>query len=379
MYIDFENLDYINFMRTRELQLPKRWYGGDFEVALANHFEFYLTQMRAKLTNTEIVSIRKLCDDLIAVLKTYHSGYPAKAFKKFNDVMSTLMKAPLKIYDKNWPQGEFTPTKDPLKLYRIRNIQNNSILTRRDIFHVPYKFRSKINTSRYSIAGFPCLYLATDLELCCEETKVSNFDDLRIASRYQLNRELDVNVMQINVIEMGVKPIYFFDYMVFQMTDTQRDYDGMSDADIEGVRNKDSYMRKSFNDLNLLDKEVQSNYLLWYPLISSCSYIRVNKQDPFASEYVIPQLLMQWIRDKSNANKLYGIRYFSCASDLASDKGFNYVFPTSGNKISDGIDYCNILSKSFKLTSPYYIHEFESIKYCEKFLEKNIEILHITD
>lgn len=92
--------------------------------------------------------------------------------------------------------------------------------------------------------------------------------------------------------------------------------------------------------------------LYWYPLIVACSFIRVNKQDHFASEYIIPQLLMQQIRSEVKTNKLVGIRYLSCASEWASELGFNYFFPVSGIRHSSNSEYCEILGSSFMLTKP---------------------------
>ena len=102
-----------------------------------------------------------------------------------------------------------------------------------------------------------------------------------------------------------------------------------------------------------------------------CIYIRTNKNDPFAAEYIIPQLLMQWVRNEIGTNKgdeydqLVGIRYFSCASVKASEMGFNYVFPTSGQQKSAELPYCSVLAKAFRLTNPVYIHEYDDIRTCE--------------
>ena len=40
-----------------------------------------------------------------------------------------------------------------------------------DIFHIPYNLRAKISSNRYSISGYPSLYLSTSLELCKQELK----------------------------------------------------------------------------------------------------------------------------------------------------------------------------------------------------------------
>lgn len=90
----------------------------------------------------------------------------------------------------------------------------------------------------------------------------------------------------------------------------------------------------------LENASVRAAYLLWYPLIAACSYISVSKKDPFAAEYIIPQLLMQWVRCEIGSqpgiedeySQLIGIRYFSCVSQKASETKFNYVFPTSGKQ-----------------------------------------------
>ena len=149
--------------------------------------------------------------------------------------------------------------------------------------------------------------------------------------------------------------------------------------------NNESY-RRTISKYSLNITETRSAYLLWYPLIASCSFIRINKNDPFAAEYIIPQLLMQWVRNEMGNStnhinntsdteheyeQLVGIRYFSCASVKASNMGFNYVFPTSGRQKSNSLPYCPVLAKAFSLTEPVYINEYDSIRNCEWHLERS--------
>jgi len=204
------------------------------------------------------------------------------------------------------------------------------------------------------------LYLGTSLDLCCEEAKIGSFNDLTIASRFKLERNMNNNDgLVIDVIELAVKPKDF-------IVDTQDDYQNARANLIIGRSRK-------FNELDLDSIDVMSTFLYWYPMIAACSFIRVNKQDPFASEYIIPQLLMQWIRNESNNDKLIGIRYFSCASERASELGFNYVFPVSGEKGPRNEQYCKILARSFTLTKPIYIHEFNTILDCEYQLQNSTD------
>jgi len=169
-----------------------------------------------------------------------------------------------------------------------------------------------------------------------------------LVSMFKLERTFEYTNTNIRVIELGVKPQDFLDIDYYN----------------------ESHDRRIAPDL-LKDRSTRSAYLLWYPLIASCSYIRTNKNDPFAAEYVIPQLLMQWVRNEIGSNtgdeyaQLVGIRYFSCASVKASDMGFNYVFPTSGQQKSGELPYCAVLSKAFRLTNPVYLHEYDDLRTCE--------------
>ena len=57
-----------------------------------------------------------------------------------------------------------------------------------------------------------------------------------------------------------------------------------------------------FHDLNI--SAVKEKYFFWYPIILACSFERKNKNDPFSSEYIVPQLIMQWLRVYYETKKL---------------------------------------------------------------------------
>lgn len=114
------------------------------------------------------------------------------------------------------------------------------------------------------------------------------------------------------------------------------------------------------------DSTIRASYLQWYPLIAACSFVRANKKSPFSSEYIIPQLLMQWVRKQVRRNELMGIRYFSCASMRAAELGYDYVFPVSNTDYAAG--YCTVLRNAFQLTEPTNLKDYESVKECERVL-----------
>lgn len=302
--------------------------------------------------------VKKAYGYLLKAVAHYLNGFPSKAYKSFHDSMKFFMNTPLRIYQKSAieqfeDRQNYHNADDSLKLFRVTSVGDNKPYGRERVFHTPYNLRSKVSTNRYSIAGYPSLYLGTSLDLCCEETHINPRHDFALAAIFKLERTPEYSNTNIQVIELGIKPQDF----------------------LNDRRVNERFARRI--DSSLLDKpNVRAAYVLWYPLIAACSYIRVNKNDPFAAEYIIPQLLMQWVRSEISSkqknenayDQLMGIRYFSCASNKASDMGFNYVFPTSGKQKSPTLPYCSVLAKSFYLSNPVYVHEFEHLYECEHHL-----------
>jgi hypothetical protein len=94
----------------------------------------------------------------------------------------------------------------------------------------------------------------------------------------------------------------------------------------------------------------QYRYFMTWPLIACCSVKVKNGEDTFKPEYIMPQLLLQWIRKKQEID---GVRYNSTHIDLnlTKSKGdfSNYVFPVKDN-VESG--HCTVLKKLFRMTEP---------------------------
>ena len=356
MFLDISANDFRRIFKDEIFHLPLRWDGKDFHATIQQLFRSYCRRLTkvvgCSAENIAYCEIERICDLIALSINEYFNGYPSRAFNELSSVMNHLMESPFKTYQKTGWDDFLRHSGDPLKLYRLRNVQQNIKYQRSDIFHTPYDLRSKVATFRYSIAGYPSLYLGTSLELCGEESKTSYLNELQIASRFELVRNKKHHHISIRVIELAVKPQDFFE---------------------ETNENIDKRSRRYFDEIKLESKKIRSAYLLWYPLIAVCSFIRVSKADPFAAEYIIPQLLMQWIRNKYEYDELYGIRYFSCASVRASEMGFNYVFPVSGRRYKAS-PFCEELAQSFRLTVPRYIHEFQSWDDCERALTRDSDL-----
>lgn len=359
MIYDISERQFKDIMKEKFIQLPKTWDGGDFYSAVEDLFKKYKDVVRLAVGRKEMSDINSICQHILKSLDHYFNGNPVEAFSEIDKVMTILFERPIIIYEKNGWAEPFLSHRKPLHLFRIRNVQNNILYKRSDVFHTPYNLRSKVASCRYSIAGYPSLYLGTSLELCREESKTDHNKKLTLASRFEIvNDHLANGNKLIKVIELAIKPQDFLKNDEELFVGSNHD-------------NMDSSFGRYFNELELSNKDVRSKYLLWYPLIAACSFIRANRSDPFTAEYIIPQLLMQWIRSKSNQNELLGIRYFSCASIKASDIGFNYVFPVSGEKYEGNSNFCSVLARAFKLTCPVFINDYKTIIQCAKAIKKD--------
>lgn len=380
MILNISDQAFRNLFKDKSLHLPIRWSGEDFYARVEQLLDDYSGKLKSLmitpyltqgyyLFEDEIVdftgfSINRICTLLKRAIRHYLDGFPAKAYNSFSSLMRVLQNKPLRVYQKS-SYEMLEGYQDSLNLFRAAIVDDNIPYDRSRIFHTPYNLRSKVSTCRYSIAGFPSLYLSTSLKLCCEEIKYDPYHGFAIASKFKIERSFKNNNTEINVIELALKPQDFLE-----------EY-----WNNENGRRRVDYLHRNVGELNLRSPSVKGAYILWYPLIAVCSFIRTNKSYPFAQEYIIPQLLMQWVRNEmalkgenGGHDKLIGIRYFSCSSVKASDMGYNYVFPVSGKQISQQKPYCPILSKAFHLTIPDYINEYKDIDECERALIRDNDL-----
>ena len=385
MIFDTFDEKFKHIMEDKALHLPKRWDGNSFPDSVKELLDHYYTLVEKNTQNETgycdkefLNKLWCIISKLVIAIEEYQNGFPAEAFNVFCEVMENLSETPLLVYDKCGHAIEpfYNCDNDPLRLFRAVRVEDNKPFSRVRVFHTPYNLRSKVSTSRYSIAGHPSLYLGTSLELCCSEIKADPFKDLVLSSSFCIDREYEQTNVAVKVYELSIKPQDFIrNNQQFLNDNPQR-------------------IKRQVPEELTWNRKTKDAYLLWFPLIAACSFIRINKTDPFAAEYIIPQLLMQWVRcemkknlketdddkllDKDIENperkySLIGIRYFSCASKRDSEKGTNYVFPSSGISISAELPYCSVLEKAFLISEPKYIHEFDSIIACENTLLRDGE------
>lgn len=153
--------------------------------------------------------------------------------------------------------------------YRTR-ANDTPLKLAREMFHAPFELRGSVKTARYSVLGFPSLYLTKNIYTAWEEARRANIETF-YASRLRLQR-----------------PIHLVDLR----------------------------LRRSFSDINKGEREAAvRQYLRTIPLIIACSLKVKKDSDAFKPEYILPQLILHTVIDEM-------IRRFQMHRDDAKEHKF---------------------------------------------------------
>lgn len=317
-----------DFFRHEDVALPRERGALKTEDYLRETFSKY-TELVESLDISdpicaEIVknksTIKKICVDLISVLEMYQNGFPSKAYSKF----STSISAGFKGHMANLVSRD-VETYRVGSLYRMRS-SNKSLMKPGEMFHIPFDQRHRVATQRYSIPGLPSLYLGGSLFIDWIELGMPDFNQLMV-SRFEFNTET------IKILDFSYRPEWWSAYI-------EKNPDVGTNVKKEDMKNF-----------------IVSQAVCW-PMVAACSIKVLEKDAHYKPEYIIPQLLLEWIRIHKELN---GIRYFSVnVIDYPfSPKIYsNYVFPVTDTASSQ---YCSNLSQIFNLTQPMQWQMLKSI------------------
>lgn len=213
-------------------------------------------------------------------------------------------------------------------LFRVRK-SDTPLTSRRDMFHIPFSQRHFVRAQRFSVAGLPCLYLGTSLYICWREMDKPDFDKLYI-SAYKIDKNNDSKVLNIGP-----------DFLYKQRS-------------ILESKRKNKY-----------DFNTKLSYLALWPLIIACNYLKKYDNASFVQEYIIPNLLMQWISRNSNEN-VVGIAYRSTKlpANALGSRGINVVLPPKVRyEEMANNEFCPNLAKIFKFTLPVSWQVLKTVEY----------------
>lgn len=190
--------------------------------------------------------------------------------------------------------------------FRIRENNTYSLYEREEMFHIPFDKRELTSNQRFSMSGYPCLYLNQSIYGCWEELHRPNID--------QCNIVRIKNVKSIKVISLS-----------------------MPKLDLRTISQNDIY--------NIV-------------LSLVCS-LKVDKPyAPFKPEYIIPQNVLNCLIKRNSRRRAiiyHGIKYtstiYGSKQCIFNDKSLfeNYVFPIQENKKAG---LCRGLCDMFEVSDP---------------------------
>lgn len=216
-------------------------------------------------------------------------------------------------------------------LYRVRKSET-PLVDHDQIFHIPFSKRYLVNAQRYSVAGQPCLYLGTSLYVCWQEMGKPDFDKLYISSFITNDSNSKILDFASHHLSLPIKH-------------------PESDEDL------------------FKDNRTKASYLIFWPLLIACNYLKGRENTSFAPEYIIPNLLMQWIGRRAKS-PIAGIAYHSTKMPKSRSGKYsvNVVLPPKATyKQSILNEFCPKLSSYFEFTTPISWQVLKTLDYQNHF------------
>lgn len=275
-------------------------------------------------------TIHRLYQTITSAMENFLAGNIKEAYDVFDQGLSETEISRI-IFEISIPLSDLFDEKN--KLYRVRK-SDKPLKSRQDMFHLPFNKRHLVGAQRYSVAGLPCLYLGTSIFVCWLEMEKPDFDKLYISAFEPANKSNELNIID-------------FAYTIHSMFNFERN------EILFNTETTDEFKKRTLARLVLL------------PLVIACNYIKSESNAHFNVEYIIPNLLMQWI-SRTKRDNVDGIMYKTTKmkNEVNSKIGINVIIPpkiTYNDSISN--NYCPRLASTFKLTNPVPWQVFRTLEF----------------
>lgn len=319
---EFKDMDYrdivhhsfkhLNFI-INNIELASQWSGTVFEKS------------------KKIIGI--YCESIEDIINSYYMGLISYSYQKFARLIFEENYFAPPLYKYLYYAIPVNPyTNEYPFFYRIRSSEHYRDFTYKDMFHIPLNQRGIIKTQRFSIIGYPCLYLGRSIYGCWEEMHRPSLDSFVVSQYNQVKGNLRLWDLRVPTI----------------------------------------------NDNILKDEGLFCNMICKLPLIISCMVeSKYETTQIYKPEYIIPQLLMELIISyiqngiydidsdfQKERDCVYGIYYTSVQKNNIFFKDTKSLFDNVAIPVvetNETIDYCPVLSKLFEISDPTS-EEIERIK-----------------
>lgn len=279
--------------------LSKELYKYDFDLNrgdefiadyLEKHFRNFISDIQLSATGMDplldsefyellknnIPLIIEECDQIILILRMQQEGHIKEAYEKAFCLFDLLKDSFIHCFSSKDRDGDyFRMRKGDYRIKDGEDIKKG----KSELFHIKKDKRNLIGAYRYSIPGFPCLYLANGFELCW----------------YECGMPHQFSFCKMHLEENGPDALRLIDF---------------SNRPVDFLTSMNCWLANDKNDTNEKQKDYKYllNYILTYPIAASCSMSVENRTSKFVEEYVMPQLIMQWIRE---TDVFEGVKYKS--------------------------------------------------------------------
>ena len=199
------------------------------------------------------------------------------------------------------------------------------VSSRAHMFHAPFELAQA--SYRFSTVGAPTLYLANSVYLCWLECGQPQLDRCFV-SRFE------VDVERFHLLDIPSNSLAYLEPL-----------------DIPDVPGLELDPRTVMNSPYVEDVTAElAEYLTLWPLLAAVTVRRVEPSPEHPPEYVVPQLLMLWVRASAD---FLGVRYFTSRDDPApwntNDHPINLAVPARTAKL---VGYCEFLRARARCTEP---------------------------
>lgn len=304
---------------------------------------------------TKLPYIKTICSKIVSVFDLYNAGYHAEVTATVDKILNLLLPyLAVKPITKLNLQSDINTQGDILFWYRMRSGKQEK---RTDLFHVPWSKRSKIGPGRYSIAGQPCLYLSSMLQVAWYEM------DMPKEATYCLFIQDKNNICKVLDFTTPMYPGEFVMKMIGQYNGAWQILNGVLQPPDEDYK-KYNIEKPKYYTIEEINKRI-INYMMTFPLIAACSVAVNNKYQNFVEEYVFSQQVLLWVMRQKGID---GIAYRT-SSKVKNAKRWNaydIVLPADDlpivNSDNKKYDFSPKLKKIFYLSDTIYINIADNIK-----------------
>lgn len=282
--------------------------GEDYVDALSQRLKAY---KRFVITHNLVVDnkiLDSLCTRIPQVLKEYTKGNVLKACGIFTRLMDSTLRKEIQDNKELWI-NEISNKNCYYRLRPGKHTDPNSLK------HIPFNQLYLTKSDRFSSQGSVCLYLSYTKKACRSEIT----DEITTIASFKLKDDVSIKVFDMSAYELN-KSNTFSD--------------------------KEDNHKKSLNTL--------------WPLIAACNsiayYCPLNNKEcksitrNFKIEYVIPQMLASYIKEKFSDLNVRGIRYYTVRNEMLDPSSTDWMDLVLFTEYEPDKKYDSFLEESFDVT-----------------------------